>query len=106
MEGAHESQSTEPKGNCYHLKDTLLCPHCGQKMKKWATPDDPFSQWDAEFLYICFNDACPYFVNGWKTMGRQGHAGISYRLAFDPQRNSCMPIPVASSEALRGWIVS
>lgn len=99
-------QATRSAGkDCKSIKDSLLCPHCGQRMKKWAAPNDPFSQWDTEFLYICFNDACPYFVKGWEAMRKQGRPGISYRLMYDPEAEACRAIPVASNDALRGWIV-
>jgi hypothetical protein len=105
MSDEQETQSTDVGGVCESVKDTLLCPHCGKKLSKWATPDDPFSNWTTEFLYICFNDFCSYFLQGWKTMTSQGRPGMSYRFAYDPDRDSCMPIPVANTQALRGWIV-
>lgn len=88
-----------------HLKDTLLCPHCSQKMKKWEPPNSPFSTWDTDHLYICFNDECPYVVRGWGVMDRQGNRGMSYRFMYDPQRDSCLPIPIISLHALKEGIV-
>jgi hypothetical protein len=75
------------------------------RMNKWATPNDPFSDWDVDFLYICFNDECPYYVKGWRIMDKQGRPGVSYRLTYNPERGTCMAIAVGSSFALRGWIV-
>jgi len=105
VNSAQQASSDSVADRCRSVKDNLLCPHCGMKMNKWATPTDPFSDWDTDFLYICFNDDCPYFVNGWMTMTRQGRPGISYRLSYHPERDRCTAIPVGSSEALRGWIV-
>jgi SAM-dependent methyltransferase len=87
------------------IKDTLQCPHCGQRMKKWAPPNSPFSTWDAEYMYICFNDQCPYVVRGWGVMDRQGNRGMSYRVMYDPQRDSCLTIPIISLHALKEGIV-
>lgn len=86
-------------------RETLECPHCGVRMKKWAVPVSPFSTWDTEFMYICFNDECPYLLRGWEVMNGQGNRGVSYRLMFDPSRGSCMPVPVPNLAALRDGIV-
>lgn len=87
------------------VRRTLLCPHCGVKMKKWAAPNNPFSNWDTEFLYICFNDDCPYLVKGWQVMAAQGNQGRSYRFVYDPVRNSFMPISIVNLHGLREGIV-
>jgi len=88
------------------IKHTLRCPHCGEKMLKWAVPDNPFEvTWDNEFMYICFNDACPYYVRGWDFMYRDGNRGCSYRLMYNPEKDCCMPIPVPTPKALRESIV-
>jgi SAM-dependent methyltransferase len=87
-------------------RDTLECPHCGHKLSKWAVPDDPFSTWCMEFLFICFNDECPYLVRGWRTMTEQGNGGWSYRYAYDPVDDSFMPMPIVSLHSLRDGIVS
>jgi len=88
------------------IKETLRCPYCGERMRKWAVPDNPFGQtWDNEFMYICFNDGCPYFVRGWDYMYREGNRGVSYRLMFNPEKNCCMPVPVPSPRALREGII-
>jgi hypothetical protein len=65
----------------------------------------PFTEWDAEFLYICFNDACPYFARGWTTMARQGIRSCSYRFQLDPRNGSWMAIPVPTPSALKESIV-
>ena len=88
------------------IKDTLECPHCGECLRKWAVPYNPFCHtWDSEYMYICFNDACPYFVRGWDYMSSQGNRGTSYRMMYNPEKDTCMPIPVPSYRALREGIV-
>jgi len=88
------------------VKQTLRCPHCDEKLKKWEVPDNPFCQtWDNDFMYICFNDACSYFVRGWDTMYRETNQGMSYRLLYNPEKDRCMPIPVPSHLALRDGII-
>lgn len=88
------------------IKNTLKCPHCGAKLKKWAVPDNPFAcTWDNDFMYICFNDTCPYYVNGWDHMNRAGNGDNSYRLMYNPEKDCVMPIPVPSPRALRESIL-
>jgi hypothetical protein len=74
-------------------------------MNKWAVPNSPFSTWDTEYLYICFNDACPYLVRGWQVMSDQGNQGMSYRYVYDPERKSSINLPVLSLHALKDGIV-
>ena len=45
------------------------CPHCGQTMKKWRVPLN--STWNREYFYVCFNDDCEYYKEGWKEMWEQ-----------------------------------
>ena len=87
------------------VKDTLQCPHCGERLLKWEVPFNPFTTWDMEFMFLCFNDECPYLVRGWDVMCRQGNRGVSYRFAFNPKRNQCMSIPVPNLHALKESIV-
>lgn len=87
------------------VRRTLCCPHCGERMRKWAVPYSPFTQWDSEFLYVCFNDACPYVVRGWDVMERQGNSGCSYRQAYDPERDGFLTMPVHGLRMMRDGIV-
>jgi SAM-dependent methyltransferase len=98
MEGLEEKKKK--------IKETLSCPHCDERMKKWAVPDNPFiATWDNDFMYICFNDKCPYFVRGWDFMYKEGNRGVSYRLMYNPEKDRCMPIPVPTPGALRESII-
>ena len=85
---------------------TLCCPHCGEGLLKWAVPDNPFCQtWDNDYMYICFNDQCPYYVRGWDLMYKTNNKTMSYRFMYNPDKNCCMPIPVPSAKALREGII-
>ena len=86
------------------IKDTHQCPYCGTKLSKWKVPDDPFIEWNSEYMYICFNDNCPYTVRGWKAMQKQGNSGVTYRLMYIPETDSTHPVPVHSLSALREGI--
>ncbi|GLI36126.1 ogr/Delta-like zinc finger family protein [Desulforhabdus amnigena] len=78
-------------------EDKTICPHCGKKMSKWRTP--PFSTWSSEFLYVCFNDECPYYVRGWKHMEGSMQHKCSYRHRYDPVAGTTGPLPVCSDDA-------
>ncbi len=88
------------------IKRTLRCPYCGERLRKWAVPDNPFAcTWDNDYMYICFNDACPYYVRGWDVMHKEGTCGASYRLMYNPEKDRCLPIPVPSPKALKEGII-
>ncbi|UCG14798.1 MAG: methyltransferase domain-containing protein [Deltaproteobacteria bacterium] len=86
------------------VKDTLRCPHCNHGLLKWELPQNPFTEWDMEFMFVCFNDTCPYLVRGWEVMHRQGNTGLSYRFAYNPDRDHCMSVPIPNLDALREGI--
>lgn len=83
--------------------EKLLCPHCGERMKKWRTP--AFSTWGSEFQYVCFNDECPYFVRGWKWMLEKYNVRSSYRHRYNAETGETGPLPVWSKDALKDDIV-
>lgn len=87
------------------VKHTLECPHCGERLLKWAVPQSPFTAWDVEFMYVCFNDECPYLARGWDVMNRQGNRGVSYRFAYNSYRDQCLSIPVPNIHALKEGII-
>ena len=46
-----------------------VCPHCGQEMVIWECPPMTFSDglgWGTPYLYVCFNDDCPFYLEGWE----------------------------------------
>jgi hypothetical protein len=88
------------------IKHTLQCPYCDSRMKKWEVPDNPFEvTWNNEFMYICFNDQCPYYVRGWDHIYQSTKRMASYRFMYNPDKDVCTPIPVPSPKALRESIM-
>jgi hypothetical protein len=80
---------------------TGKCPYCNESMTKWEVPQTPFVEWPNEYMYVCFNNFCPYMLEGWQVMRRQGIPGFSYRLVYDPERNAFFSSPLPSTQVLR-----
>lgn len=87
------------------IGDTLRCPYCDAPLRKWAVPQTPFTEWPNEYMYGCFNDSCPYLVEGWEEMARQGNSGWSYRLVYNQLNNAVMPMPVPNLNAMKDNII-
>ena len=87
------------------VKHTLRCPHCEQKLLKWEVPQNPYTQWDVDFMYVCFNDECPYLIQGWEAMNQQGNSGLSYRFTYNSFRDYCLSVPVPNLHALKEGII-
>ncbi len=83
---------------------THRCPHCGDRLCRWAVPQTPFTEWDQAYFEVCFNDRCPLLQRGFDAMNRQGNRGFSHRFMYDPGRGACSTIPVPTLKALRDGI--
>ena len=80
------------------------CPHCDREMKKWRVP--LASTWPNEFFYVCFNDDCPYYVQGWQRLWEKQATRASYRCRLDPDTGKVAPLPVWSADALKDDIIA
>jgi hypothetical protein len=79
------------------------CPHCGSHLEKWRVPED--ASWSEEFFFVCFNDDCSYYQEGWEWMKQQYNQRASYRHAVNPTSGGTLPLPVWSDSATREMIV-
>ena len=83
--------------------DPQTCPHCGSRLKKWLVPVE--ASWSEEFFWVCFNDDCSYYLDGWKWMEEQYSQKASYRFTINPTTGAHTMIPVWSDSATREMIV-
>jgi hypothetical protein len=72
-------------------------------MARWRNPQQ--STWSGEYQFVCFNDACSYYVRGWNWMLERYNVRASYRHRLDPLTGEQGPLPVWSPDALRGDII-
>ncbi len=94
------------KRNKEKIRDTHKCPYCDERLDKWIVSENPFfSTWENEYLYICFNDACDYYVRGWDYMFRNGYGLCSYRFMYDDVADACHPVPVQNPKALKEGVL-
>jgi SAM-dependent methyltransferase len=80
---------------------TLRCPHCDVLMTRWKVPDTPFNEWDADYVYVCFNATCPYTMRSRSVMHQQGNVGFAYRLMYHRERDRFYCVPDVGFDAGR-----
>lgn len=83
--------------------DTPQCPHCNEPLCPIKLPDD--TGWDLPYHWVCFNDDCTYFREGWVWMEDQFGVRSSYRYRVDPASGKDSPIAVWSFAALKDRII-
>ena len=55
--------------------------------------------------WVCFNDDCPYYREGYDWMREQYEVKASYRYRVDPASGKPIPLPVWGDDALRDRLV-
>jgi predicted RNA-binding Zn-ribbon protein involved in translation (DUF1610 family) len=84
------------------------CPHCGVEMSLWEVPPINFSDglgWGEPFLFVCFNDECPSYVNGWEHMEETYSHRASYRCMNYPGTTVFEFMPVFSPQGGTGQMI-
>lgn len=83
--------------------ESRTCPHCGEPLKKWATPAN--STWTDEYHWVCFNDECEYYVKGWKQMEETRGVQCSYRYMCGQNGRNTGPLSVPHPQIGRTQII-
>ncbi len=91
-----------------YFENIPVCPHCRTELSCCEAP--PFHigdglGWGSEVLYICLNDDCPMFVNGWKQIEIQYGHNSSYRYMQLPGSGEANAMMVGSSDAFKGSVI-
>ncbi len=84
------------------------CPYCGRKMKIWQCSETGFgcgSRWGTPYLFVCVNDECPPFVEGWKSMRKLYGRTCSYRCMCYPESIKTEMMLVYSKADIQSGIV-
>lgn len=91
------------------LKEEHICPHCKQKMSCCEAPQVHVGDglgWGSDILFICLNDACSLFLNGWQSIeDRYGHHA-SYRYMELPGSTESNLMMVGNKDAFKASVVS
>lgn len=85
-----------------------VCPHCGEKMKIWEIPPIAVGDglgWDSPYMYVCFNNDCPLFNEGWENLWENYSQNASYRCIRSPHSSNFEIMPVFSSIGGQGQII-
>jgi predicted RNA-binding Zn-ribbon protein involved in translation (DUF1610 family) len=86
-----------------------VCPHCGKEMDIWEVPPITFSDglgWGEPFLFVCFNDQCPPFINGWDNMEENYGHKASFRCLNYPFTDKFELMPVFGKTGGEAQIVT
>lgn len=84
------------------------CPHCEKDMTLWEVPPINFSDglgWGTPYLFICFNDECPSYRQGWDHLEKTMEAPASYRCINEPGQKNFEYMPVFSPIGATGGML-
>lgn len=84
------------------------CPHCGEEMNLWEVPQIAIGDglgWGTPYLYICFNDECSMYKEGWANIKENFAHTASYRCMNYPGTDQFECIPVFSPQGAKGQVV-
>lgn len=78
-------------------REKPLCPHCGKEMSIWEVPPFSFGDglgWGVPYLFVCFNDDCEMYKQGWDNISNNYGHEASYRCMCYPgtKQFECMPV--------------
>ncbi|MEE9566972.1 MAG: zinc ribbon domain-containing protein [Desulfobacteria bacterium] len=85
-----------------------VCPHCKQEMVIWECPPMTFSDglgWGTPYLFACFNNDCPLYLEGWKNIYEEYGNVASYRCICYPDSGKMECMPVFSREGGTGGLI-
>lgn len=91
-----------------YVEEKHECPHCKTTLSCCATPPMHVGDglgWGTDVFFICLNDECPLYVNGWKHVEEQYGKVSSFRYMKLPDEKKGSPMMVGSRIAFTGSII-
>lgn len=88
--------------------DKPQCPHCNTTMSIWEVPPINVGDglgWGTPYLFLCFNDDCPLYRQGWDNMLDNYAHRASYRCFNYPGTDQFELMPVFSPMGGQGQVV-
>jgi RNA polymerase subunit RPABC4/transcription elongation factor Spt4 len=85
-----------------------ICPYCSTEMRLWEVPPINFSDglgWGVPYLYLCFNDNCSLYEEGWDNLRENYAQNASYRCICYPGTTQFECMPVFSPIGAKGQII-
>ena len=84
------------------------CPHCNIEMTLWEVPQMNFGDglgWGVPYLFVCFNDDCPAYKEGWDNLMETMEQRASYRCVNFPGSATFEYMPVFSPMGAKGQVL-
>lgn len=94
--------------NLRFLEEEKFCPHCEQLLSCCEAPPIHIGDglgWGSEVLFICLNDGCPVFLNGWKKIEVQYGHHASYRYMELPDSKEKNYMMVGNADAFKASVI-
>ncbi len=90
------------------LEEEHICPHCKGKMSCCEAPAIHVGDglgWGSDVLFICLNDACSLFLNGWDQIENQYGHHASYRYMELPGTKESNVMMVGNKDAFKASVI-
>ncbi len=91
-----------------YLDEVHSCPHCNQKMSCCEAPPVHVGDglgWGSEVLFICLNDHCSLFLNGWEAVELTYGHRASFRYMELPDSKEGNVMMVGNSDAFKASVI-
>ncbi len=91
-----------------HAKEKHKCPYCDTILSCCSTPPMHVGDglgWGTDTFFICLNDECSLFVDGWKHVEDQYGKVGSFRHMMLPGEKKGTPMMVGSGIAFTGSVI-
>ncbi|MGI9536376.1 MAG: zinc ribbon domain-containing protein [Desulfocapsaceae bacterium] len=91
-----------------YFENIPVCPHCDEELSCCESPQIHVGDglgWGSEVLYICLNDNCSLFINGWAQIEEKYGHNSSYRYMQLPGSSEANLMMVGSEDAFKGSVI-